>query len=140
MSEARDGRGLTYRDAGVDIEAQDRALERIKQHLAETRTAGVLSELGAFGGLFGVPEGIDEPVLVASTDGVGTKLLVAKRANRHHTVGQDLVNHCTNDILVMGARPLFFLDYFAVGKLEPVVAERVVSGIARACRENGCAL
>lgn len=130
---------LTYRDAGVDIDAQDAALERIKQQVASTRTEGVLSELGSFGGLFRCPE-LPGGVLVSSTDGVGTKILVAIRAGRHDTVGADLVNHCVNDILVMGARPLFFQDYFAVGRLDPRVAEQVVTGVAAACRENGCAL
>ncbi len=140
MKERPDDRPMTYREAGVDIDAQDRALARIKAHVASTRTAGVLSELGSFGGLFRVPDDVPEPVFVASTDGVGTKVLVAQKARRHDSVGQCLVNHCVNDILVMGARPLFFLDYFAVGKLDPEVAEQVVGGVARACRENGCAL
>jgi phosphoribosylformylglycinamidine cyclo-ligase len=130
---------LTYRDAGVDIDAQDAALERIKQQVASTRTEGTLSHLGSFGGLFAIPD-VPNGVLVASTDGVGTKILVAIRAGRHDTVGADLVNHCVNDILVMGARPLFFQDYFAVGRLDPQVAEQVVTGAASACRENGCAL
>ncbi|RMF73518.1 MAG: phosphoribosylformylglycinamidine cyclo-ligase [Acidobacteria bacterium] len=141
MSETNDRpRPMTYREAGVDIDAQDRALARIRAHVASTRTPWVLSELGSFGGLFRVPESVGEPVLVASTDGVGTKLLVARMAGRHDTVGQCLVNHCVNDILVMGARPLVFLDYFAVGRLEPDVAEQIVRGVAIACRENGCAL
>ncbi|MDH3283570.1 MAG: phosphoribosylformylglycinamidine cyclo-ligase [Acidobacteriota bacterium] len=131
---------LTYRGAGVDIDAQDDALARIKKHLDSTRVPGVLSEIGSFGGLFEVPDDVERPVLVASTDGVGTKVLVAQRAGRHDTVGQDLVNHCVNDVLVMGARPLFFLDYLAVGKLDPAVAERLVAGVAKACRENRCAL
>ncbi len=138
MTEKR--KGLTYRDAGVDIDAQDRALARIREHLASTRTPGVLSDLGSFGGLFRVPRDVDDPVLVASTDGVGTKLKLAFMTGRHDTVGEDLVNHCVDDILVMGARPLFFLDYYAVGRLDPAVAEQVVAGIARGCRENGCAL
>lgn len=133
-------KGMTYKDAGVDIDAQDRALSMIKQHLASTKTAGVLSDLGSFGGLFRVPLEVPEPVLVGSADGVGTKLAVAVKAGRHDTVGEDLVNHCVNDILVMGARPLFFLDYFATGKLAPEVLEQVVRGIARGCRANGCAL
>jgi phosphoribosylformylglycinamidine cyclo-ligase len=138
--ERRDGEALTYRASGVDIDAQDAALARIRQHLASTRTEGVLSDLGSFGGLFELPVGMDRPVLVASTDGVGTKVLVAQRAGRHDTVGEDLVNHCVGDILVMGARPLFFLDYFAVGRLDPSVAERIVAGVARGCRANECAL
>ncbi len=141
MKDERDqAKGMTYRDAGVDIDAQDQALARIKEHLASTKTAGVLSELGSFGGLFKVPTGMEEPVLVASADGVGTKLMIAWRTDRHDTVGEDLLNHCVNDILVMGARPLFFLDYLAVGKLEPHVAEQLVAGVARGCRNNGCAL
>ncbi|RMG43819.1 MAG: phosphoribosylformylglycinamidine cyclo-ligase [Acidobacteria bacterium] len=138
MSES--GRRMTYRDAGVDIDAQDRALARIRRLVASTRTPGVLSDLGTFGGLFRVPADVDDPVLVASTDGVGTKLLVAVRAGKHDTVGEDLVNHCVNDILVMGATPLFFLDYVAVGRLDPAVLEQVVEGVARGCRQNGCAL
>lgn len=140
MKRHDDDEPLTYRDAGVDIDAQDRALARIKEHVRSTKTAGVLSDLGSFGGLFRVPTDVPEPVFVASTDGVGTKVLVAQRTGRHDTVGQCLVNHCVNDILVMGARPLFFLDYFAVGKLDADVAEQVVGGVATACRENGCAL
>jgi phosphoribosylformylglycinamidine cyclo-ligase len=136
-----DGASLTYRDAGVDIDAQDRALDKMKEHVRSTRTAGVLSELGSFGGLF-APElgGLRSPVLVSSCDGVGTKLSVAFRAGVHDTVGRDLVNHCINDILVQGARPLFFLDYVATGRLEPAVLAGVVEGIARGCREAGCAL
>jgi phosphoribosylformylglycinamidine cyclo-ligase len=137
--EEQDAGGLTYRDAGVDIDAQDAALERIKQLVASTRTEGTLSHLGSFGGLFAIPD-VPGGVLVSSTDGVGTKILVAIRAGRHDTVGADLVNHCVNDILVMGARPLFFQDYFAVGRLDPEVAEQVVTGVAAACRENDCAL
>ena len=135
------GKGLTYRDAGVDIDAQDEALRRIKAALQATRTPGVLADLGAFGGLF-APDlrGMAEPVLVASADGVGTKLEVAALAGVHDTVGRDLVNHCVNDILVQGARPLFFMDYVATGKLDPAVLAAVVGGIARGCRENGCAL
>jgi phosphoribosylformylglycinamidine cyclo-ligase len=134
-------KGLTYRDAGVDIDAQDEALARIKAALHATRTPGVLADLGAFGGLF-APDlsGMSAPVLVASADGVGTKLDVAAAAGVHDTVGRDLVNHCVNDILVQGATPLFFLDYVATGKLEPAVLASVVGGIARGCRENGCAL
>ena len=133
--------GLTYSDAGVDIDAQDRALDRIKRSVASTRTAGVLSELGSFGGLFRPPvEGMGDPVLVASADGIGTKLKVAFETGVHDTVGRDLVNHCVNDILVQGARPLFFMDYVATGRLAPDVVASVVEGIAAGCRENGCAL
>jgi phosphoribosylformylglycinamidine cyclo-ligase len=135
------GRRFTYRDSGVDIERQDEALRRIKTLLASTRTPGVLSELGSFGGLFR-PDfgGWRAPVLVASCDGVGTKLRVAFASGVHDTVGRDLVNHCVNDILVQGAFPLFFLDYVATGKLDPGILAAVVEGIARGCRETGCAL
>ncbi len=134
-------RGFTYRDAGVDIDAQDEALRRIKSMLRSTRTSGVLADLGSFGGLF-APDlsGLERPVLVASCDGVGTKLRVAFEVGIHDTVGRDLVNHCVNDILVQGARPLFFLDYVAMGALVPGVLASVVEGIARGCREAGCAL
>ncbi len=140
-SEAGDSDGLTYRDAGVDIDAQDEALRRIKAVLRATRTPGVLADIGAFGGMF-APDlgGVRRPVLVASCDGVGTKLRVAFEAGVHHTVGRDLVNHCVDDILVQGARPLFFLDYVATGKLDPGILASIVEGIARGCRENGCAL
>jgi phosphoribosylformylglycinamidine cyclo-ligase len=132
---------LTYRDAGVDIDAQDEALRRIKSMVQSTRTPGVLADLGAFGGLF-APDlsEVSAPVLVASADGVGTKLKIAFTTGVHDTVGQDLVNHCVNDILVQGARPLFFMDYIATGKLEPGVLASVVEGVARGCRDNGCAL
>ena len=133
-------RGLTYRDSGVDIDAQDVALARIKGFLKETKTPETLSDLGSFGGLFRVPDGYDEPVLVASTDGVGTKLKVAFATGIYDTVGRDLVNHCVNDIFVQGARPLFFLDYVATGRLDPHVVATVVEGIARGCKEHGCAL
>ena len=130
----------TYRDAGVDIDAQDNALEQVKKMVRNTYTAGVLSDQGAFGGLFGLPKGYKEPVLVASADGVGTKLKVAIATGRNGTVGQDLVNHCINDILVQGARPLFFLDYLATGRLEPDVVADVIGGVATACSEAGVAL
>jgi phosphoribosylformylglycinamidine cyclo-ligase len=131
----------TYRDAGVDIDAQDRALERIKEMVRATYTEGVLSEHGAFGGMFRLPgRGLKEPVLVASADGVGTKLRVAFATDRHDTVGSDLVHHCINDILVQGARPLFFLDYLATGRLEPDVAAAVIGGVASACAAHGVAL
>ncbi len=134
-------RGLSYRDAGVDIDAQDEALRRIKATLRSTATPGVLSELGSFGGLF-APDltGLERPVLVSSADGVGTKLRIAFMTGIHDTVGRDLVNHCVNDILVQGARPLFFLDYIATGRLDPAVVASVVDGVARGCREAGCAL
>jgi phosphoribosylformylglycinamidine cyclo-ligase len=130
---------IRYRDAGVDIEEADRAVASIKKLARQTFTRGVLSDIGTFGAAFQV-SGFRKPVLVSSADGVGTKLKVAFATGRHGTVGQDLVNHCVNDIAVQGARPLFFLDYFAVGKLDAAVAASVVSGIARGCRENGCAL
>jgi phosphoribosylformylglycinamidine cyclo-ligase len=132
---------LTYADAGVSIDEQDRALAEIKRLAGTTFTAGVLSEIGGFGGLFTLePENPSGTVLVASADGVGTKLKVAQMAGVHNTVGEDLVNHCVNDILVQGARPLFFLDYLASGRLEAGVAAGVVEGLARACAANGCAL
>jgi phosphoribosylformylglycinamidine cyclo-ligase len=124
----------------VDIDAQDAALSRIKGMLRDTKTADTLSDLGSFGGLFRVPSGYREPVLVASTDGVGTKLKVAIAAGVHNTVGRDLVNHCVSDIFVQGARPLFFLDYVATGRLDPLVVASVVEGVARGCREHDCAL
>jgi len=134
-------RPLTYRDAGVDIDRQDEALRRIKQMVASTRTPGVVSELGSFGGLFRADfAGYEAPMLVASCDGVGTKLRVAFDCEVHDSVGRDLVNHCVNDILVQGAFPLFFMDYVATGRLDPAVLASVVCGIARGCRETGCAL
>jgi phosphoribosylformylglycinamidine cyclo-ligase len=133
-------RGLSYREAGVDIEAADRAMAGIAEMLRSTKTADTLSEIGSFGGLYRVPAGLRSPVLVASADGVGTKLKVAFMAGRHETIGEDLVNHCVNDILVQGATPLFFLDYLGLGKLEPGVVEAIVNGIAHGCRANGCAL
>ena len=130
-----------YKDAGVDIDAQERALERVKDLVGKTRTAGVLSEVGGFGGLFRPDlSECDEPVLVASADGVGTKLAVARRAGDFSTVGRDLVNHCVNDVLVQGAVPLFFLDYVGTGKLEPQAMVELVRGVADGCRDNGCAL
>ncbi len=125
----------------MDIDAQDQALARVKELVRSTYTDGVLSDQGSFGGMFRLPtKGLKEPVLVASADGVGTKLKVAFAAGRHDTVGQDLVNHCVNDILVQGARPLFFLDYLATGRLDPRVAAAVIGGVATACRERGIAL
>jgi phosphoribosylformylglycinamidine cyclo-ligase len=133
-------RGLSYRDAGVDIDAATRAMGGISALLRSTRTPDTLSDLGSFGGLYRVPRGLHDPILVASTDGVGTKLKVAFLTGRHDTVGEDLVNHCVNDILVQGARPLFFLDYIGLGRLEEGTVEALVSGIARGCVANGCAL
>ncbi len=131
---------LSYRDAGVDRETAERAKGRIARLVASTEVDGVLSKVGSFGGLFRVPQGLASPVLVASADGVGTKLKVAMRAGRHDTVGRDLVNHCVDDILVEGARPLFFLDYIGMGALDEGVVEALVEGLAHGCRENGCAL
>ena len=132
--------GLDYRAAGVDLDAAERAKERLKPLVAVTRDENTLSELGLFGGLYSVPEGVESPVLVSSADGVGTKLKVAFLADCHDTVGQCLVNHCVNDILVQGARPLFFLDYLASGGMDEGVVTEVVSGVAQACKENSCAL
>lgn len=132
---------MDYKGVGVDIDAGHEAVKRIRGLARSTFTPGVLSDIGAFGGLFRLDRAqFEEPVLVSSADGVGTKLKVAFLAGRHDTVGVDLVNHCVNDILVQGAEPLFFLDYLATGKLSPSVAEQVVSGMAAACRDNGCAL
>ena len=131
----------TYKDSGVDIDAQDEALREVRRIVRDTYTPGVLSDIGSFGGLFrGTFEGIESPILVSSTDGVGTKLRVAQAMKVHDTVGYDLVSHCVNDILVQGARPLFFLDYYATGKLRPPVMTDTIRGMARACKENGCAL
>ncbi len=133
--------GLTYRDAGVDIDAGEDLVARIGPLAAATHRPGVLSGIGGFGGLFGLSEaGYEDPVLVSGTDGVGTKLKLAFALDRHDTVGIDLVAMCVNDILVSGAEPLFFLDYFATGSLEPSVGADVVAGIAEGCRRAGCAL
>jgi phosphoribosylformylglycinamidine cyclo-ligase len=132
---------VTYREAGVDIDAQDHALEMVKELVRETHTDGVLSDQGAFGGLFRLPtKAMREPVLVASADGVGTKLKLAFSTGRHDSVGRDLVHHCINDIIVQGAKPLFFLDYLATGKLEPEVVAEVIGGVATACADHGIAL
>jgi phosphoribosylformylglycinamidine cyclo-ligase len=131
---------VTYADAGVNIDRANRTKQRIKYLAHKTFTKGVLSEIGGFGGLFSVAKTYLDPVLVSSVDGVGTKLKVAFEMNVHHTVGADLVNHCVNDIMVQGAAPLFFMDYLATGTLQPDVAEKVVEGIAEACKHNGCAL
>lgn len=135
------GHPVTYRDAGVDIDAMNDAVLRMKEHVRSTYNSSVLTDVGAFGGMF-APDlrELSDPVLVASIDGVGTKVKVAAMVGRHNTIGADLVSHCVNDILVQGARPLFFLDYFATGKLDPEVCEQVVSGVAAGCREAGCAL
>ncbi|HEV7993685.1 MAG TPA: phosphoribosylformylglycinamidine cyclo-ligase [Gemmatimonadaceae bacterium] len=131
---------LDYASAGVDIDRSDDVKRRIRAVVESTFTAGARGAFGGFGGMYRIPAGFQRPVLVSSADGVGTKLRVAIEANRHHTVGHDLVNHCVNDILVQGAVPLFFLDYFAAGTLVPEVVEGVVTGIAAGCRENGCSL
>lgn len=132
-------RSISYRDAGVSIDEADLAVAAIRKMARATFTKGVLTDIGSFGGCFALPK-MRQPVLVSSVDGVGTKLKVAFLANRHDTIGEDLVNHCVNDIAVQGAKPLFFLDYLATGKLEASVAAQVISGIARGCGANGCAL
>lgn len=132
---------MTYRDAGVDIDAGNESVSLIKDSVRATYRPEVLGDLGGFGGLFALrAQDYREPVLVSGTDGVGTKLRLAFLLNRHDTIGQDAVAMCVNDILVQGAEPLFFLDYLAVGKLEPAQVADVVSGVARACKESGCAL
>jgi phosphoribosylformylglycinamidine cyclo-ligase len=132
---------ITYADAGVDISRANRTKQRIKYLAHKTFTKGVLSEIGGFGGLFSVDKiKYADPVLVSSVDGVGTKLKIAFEMDLHSTVGADLVNHCVNDIAVQGAAPMFFMDYLATGKLDPAIAEKVVEGIADACKHNGCAL
>lgn len=135
----RSSKPVLYKDAGVNIDEADRAVSRISKLARATFTPGVLTDIGTFGAGFRL-SGWKHPVLVSSADGVGTKLKVAFAAGRHDTVGEDLVNHCVNDIAVQGARPLFFLDYFAVGRLEARVAADVVTGLARGCKANGCAL
>ena len=132
---------MDYKQAGVDVDAGNEVVRRIRSLAKRTFTPGVLSDIGSFGGLFALDHaGVADPVLVASADGVGTKLRVAFMTGIHDTIGVDLVNHCVNDILVQGARPLFFLDYLATGRLDPNVAVQIVEGLARACRDNGCAL
>ena len=131
---------LTYASAGVDIDAAEDSKHRIKRLVESTFTAGALGAFGGFGGMFRVPEGARKPLLVSSADGVGTKIKVAIEADRHDTIGHCLVNHCVNDILVQGAKPLFFLDYVAFGKLIPTVVEAIVAGVAAGCRENGATL
>lgn len=131
---------VTYAASGVDINRQDDALARIKPLVKGTKTAGVRSDIGLFGGLFSAQFPESKPVLVASMDGVGTKMKVARLADKWDTVGADLVNHCINDILVQGARPLYFLDYVAAQRLEPAVIEAIVKGMADACKDAGCAL
>src|SRR5712691_10618244 len=131
----------TYRESGVNIDAQEEALREVRRIARDTFTPNVMSDIGSFGGLFrGTFDGIERPILVSSTDGVGTKLRVAQAMKIHDTVGYDLVCYCVNYILVQGARPLFFLDYYATGRLRPAVMTDVIRGMARACRENGAAL
>lgn len=131
----------TYKDTGVDIDAGEDLVRRIKRSVRSTFTPNVLTDIGAFGAFYRADfKGIKKPVLVSSVDGVGTKLKIAFAMNRHETVGQDLVNHCVNDILVCGAKPLYFLDYFATGRLAPEVAAQVIEGFVVACKENGCSL
>jgi phosphoribosylformylglycinamidine cyclo-ligase len=131
---------LTYKQSGVDIDAGDALVERIKPLAAATRIAEVLGDVGGFAGLCRVPADIEDPVLVSGTDGVGTKLKIAFATGVHDSIGFDLVGMCVNDVVTCGARPLFFLDYFATGKLDVDVAEKVIAGIAAACKESGCAL
>ena len=131
----------TYADAGVDIDAANRATEKIKELARTTFNARTLSDIGSFGGMFdGAFPGMQQPVLVASADGVGTKLKIAFATGTHNTIGRDLVNHCVNDILVQGARPLFFLDYIATGRLSPETIASIIEGVTAGCRENGCVL
>src|SRR6202165_759916 len=130
---------IGYKDAGVNIDEADRAVSLIRKHARATFTRDVLTDIGSFGAGY-LLAGWKNPVLVSSADGVGTKLKIAFQTGRHDTIGEDLVNHCVNDIAVQGAVPLFFLDYFAIGKLDAGVAGQVIEGIARGCRNNGCAL
>ena len=131
----------TYKDAGVDIDVANEGMKRIKSYVSSTYNKYTLSDIGSFGGCFNLPlNKYNNPVLVSSVDGVGTKLLVASMANKHDSIGQCLVNHCVNDILVIGAKPLFFLDYFAAGKLNNDILENVVKGFSIACKENNCVL
>jgi len=132
-------KGIGYKDAGVNIDEADRAVSFIRKHARGTFTRQVLTDIGSFGGGY-LLSGWKKPVLISSADGVGTKLMIAFLTGKHATIGEDLVNHCVNDIAVQGAVPLFFLDYFATGKLDASVADQVISGVARGCRNNGCAL
>ena len=141
MNSPHDKLAKTYAQAGVDISSGDNFVSRIKEKAQSTFSKSVLTDIGLFGALYdGQFPGTKEPVLVSSVDGVGTKLKVAFLMEKHNTIGQDLVNHCVNDIAVCGARPLFFLDYFATGKLKSTIAEHVIDGMVKACKENGCSL
>ena len=141
VEDKKNAAGMTYRDAGVDVDAGNRAVDLMKGHVRATYRPEVMGDIGGFGGLFALNNGkYRQPVLVSGTDGVGTKLRVAFMMDKHDTIGQDAVAMCVNDILVQGAEPLFFLDYLAVGKLEPEKVANVVSGVALACKESGCAL
>ncbi len=131
---------VTYKDTGVDISKGNAAKDHIKKIVRQTFNASVLSEIGLFGGFYRSPKGFKDPVLVSSMDGVGTKLKIAILMNNHTTVGEDLVNHCVNDILACGAKPLFVLDYLGLGKVEDRVIHEIVAGLARGCKNNGCAL
>ncbi|MCW8830181.1 MAG: phosphoribosylformylglycinamidine cyclo-ligase [Gammaproteobacteria bacterium] len=131
---------LSYRDAGVDIDAGNQLVDKIRGSVASTKRPGVMGSIGGFGGLFEIPAGYKQPVLVSGTDGVGTKLKLAIELGKHDTIGIDLVAMCVNDILVLGAEPLFFLDYYATGKLDTEIAADVVEGIAEGCRQSGAAL
>src|SRR5579864_8015192 len=132
-------KGISYKSAGVDIDEASRAVDAIKPLAKSTFTRNVLTGIGAFGACFALPK-MRQPVLISSVDGVGTKIKIAFATGRHDTIGEDLVNHCVNDIAVQGATPLFFLDYLAVGKLDAKIATAIIAGIARGCRANGCAL
>ncbi len=135
------GNPISYKDAGVNIDAAEAALEDARSKIRATFTEGVVGDVGAFAGLFRPDfSGMQDPLIAGSADGVGTKLLVALAAGRHDSIGRDLVNHCVDDILVQGARPLFFFDYIGTGRLDPVVFDQVLDGLAEACKENGCAL
>jgi len=131
---------ISYKDSGVDVERGYRAVKLMREHVKSTYTDGVLGDIGSFGGFFALPKGMEEPVLVAGTDGVGTKLKYAFVADKHDTIGIDAVAMCVNDIVCQGAKPLFFLDYFATGRLSPEEVALVVSGVAEGCRQSGCAL
>lgn len=131
---------ISYKDSGVDVERGYEAVRLMKQHVKSTFTEGVLGDIGSFGGFFAMPKGMKEPVLVAGTDGVGTKLKYAILSGRHNTIGIDAVAMCVNDIVCQGAKPLFFLDYFATGRLDPEKVATVVSGVAEGCRQSGAAL